>query len=97
MVTGIWARIENTTVAEVKNMNPQDRLPPSLVWMTCPNDTLPGMQYRDGIFTVEREAPIDHAAQIASSACECQLLSAVAEGTYTVDMLNHGWPAVQGA
>jgi hypothetical protein len=28
---------------------------------------------------------------------ECQLLTALAEGTYTVDMLDHGWPAVQEA
>ncbi|MDR6915124.1 hypothetical protein J2X66_001989 [Pseudomonas sp. 3296] len=28
---------------------------------------------------------------------ECQLLEALAEGTYTVDMLDHGWPAAQGA
>ncbi|WP_225923563.1 DUF4376 domain-containing protein [Pseudomonas marvdashtae] len=127
------------------------------------------MQYTDGIFTEKHEAPIDHAAQIASvryqhetagitvnavsidttrdsqalitaaalsavidptylcvwkalngpvtltaaqiieiatairahvQACfdrECQLLKALAEGTYTADMLDHGWPAVQGA
>ncbi|MBD9463891.1 DUF4376 domain-containing protein [Pseudomonas sp. Pdm06] len=27
---------------------------------------------------------------------ECQLLTALAEGTYEVDMLDHGWPAAQG-
>ncbi|SCW97577.1 protein of unknown function [Pseudomonas sp. NFACC15-1] len=27
---------------------------------------------------------------------ECQLLTALAEGTYKVDMLDHGWPAAQG-
>jgi hypothetical protein len=127
------------------------------------------MQYLDGIFTVKREAPIDHAAQIASvryrhetagitvnsvnidtnrdsqalitaaalsavidptylcvwkalngpvtltaaqiieiatavrahvQVCfdrECQLLTALTEGTYTVDMLDHGWPAAPEA
>ncbi|WP_218190016.1 MULTISPECIES: DUF4376 domain-containing protein [unclassified Pseudomonas] len=168
MVTSTWARIENATVAEVTNIDPQDRFPPSLVWITCPDDTRPGMQYADGIFTAKRETPIDHAAHIArvryqhetagitvngvnidthrdsqalitaaalsavidpTYVCvwkalsgpvtltatqlidiatavrthvqasfdrECQLLTALAEGTYKVDMLDHGWPAAQG-
>ncbi len=169
MVTSMWARIENATVAEMTSIDPQGRFPPSLIWIACPDDTQPGMQYADGIFTAKPKAPIDHAAQVASrryqhetagisvdgvsidtnrdsqalitaaalsavmdptylcvwkalsgpvtltaaqiiniatairahvQACfdrECQLLTALAEGTYTADMLDHGWPAVQGA
>ncbi|TWC18656.1 uncharacterized protein DUF4376 [Pseudomonas sp. SJZ085] len=169
MVMSMWARIENATVAEVTDIDPQDRFPPSLIWTTCPGDTLPGMQYVEGRFTINPTAPIDHAVKIAAVryqheiagitvngiridthrdsqalitaaalsavldptyACvwkalsgpvkltaaqlidiatavrthvqasfdrECQLLTALAEGTYTVDMLEHGWPSAQGA
>lgn len=168
MVMSMWARIENATVAEVTNIDPQGRFHPSLIWMACPDDTRSGMQYMDGMFTVKRGAPVDHAAQIATAryqhetagitvngvnidthrdsqalitaaalsavidpayVCvwkalsgpveltavqlidiatavrahvqasfdrEFQLLAAVAEGIYTVDMLDHGWPAAQG-
>lgn len=169
MVTSMWARIENATVAEMTSIDPQDRFPPSLNWIACPDDTQPGMQYADGLFTVKPKTPIDLAAQIASrryqhetagitansvnidtsrdsqalitaaalsavmdptyvcvwkalngpvtltaaqiieiatavrahvQVCfdrECQLLTALTEGTYTVDMLDHGWPAIQEA
>ncbi|MDU9028684.1 DUF4376 domain-containing protein [Pseudomonas mediterranea] len=165
MVMSMWARIENATVAEVTDVDPQDRFPPSLIWTTCPGNVLPGMQYVDGIFTVNPGPPVDHPAQIAAVryqheiagitingiridthrdsqalitaaalsavidptyVCvwkalsgpakltaaqlidiatavrthvqasfdrECQLLTALAEGTYTVDMLEHGWPS----
>lgn len=168
MVTSMWARIENATVAEVTNIDPQGRFHPALVWVACSGDTLPGMQYINGKFAEKHQTPIDHAAQIASvryqhetagitvdgvnidtnresqalitaaalsavmdptyvciwkalsgpvtltaaqiiniasavrahvQACfdrECQLLTALAEGTYTVDLLDHGWPAIQG-
>jgi hypothetical protein len=169
MVMSMWARIENATVAEVTNIDPQGRFHPSLIWMACPDNTRSGMQYMNGVFTVKRGAPVDHAAQIAAMryqhetagitvngvsidtnrdsqalvtaaalsavidpayVCvwkalngpvkltgaqlidiatavrahvqasfdrEFQLLAAVAEGTYTADMLDHGWPAAQGA
>jgi hypothetical protein len=169
MVMSMWARIENATVAEVTNIDPQGRFHPSLIWVACPDSTRSGMQYADGLFTVRPLAPADHAAQIAvvrylhetagitvngvsidtnrdsqalitaaalsavinpTYVCtwkalsgpveltaaqliniaaavrahvqasfdrECQLLEALAEDTYTVDMLDHGWPATQGA
>lgn len=168
MVMSMWARIENATVAEVTDIDPQGRFPASLVWIVCPDHTQPGMQYSDGQFTVKPDAPVDHAAQIAATryqheiagitvngisidthrdsqalitaavlsavidptyVCiwkalngpvkltaaqlidistavrahvqasfdrEFQLLSALAEGTYTAQMLKHGWPTAQG-
>ena len=169
MVMSMWARIENATVAEMTNINPQGRFHPSLIWVACPDGTQSGMHYMNGLFTTPPRAPADHAAQIAAvrylhetagitvngvsidtnrdsqalitaaalsavidptyaciwkalsgpveltatqliavatavrahvQACfdrECQLLEALAEGTYTIDMLDHGWPAAQGA
>ncbi len=165
----MWARIENATVAEVTNIDPQGRFHPSLIWVACSDDTRSGMQYVNGLFTVTPRAPADDAAQIAAvryrhevagitvngvridthrasqalitaaalsavlnpayactwkalsgpvelnaaqlidlakavrvhvQACfdrECQLLAALAKGTYKAAMLDKGWPTAQGA
>ncbi|MFL1515319.1 DUF4376 domain-containing protein [Pseudomonas prosekii] len=161
----MWARIEDAAVAEVTDIDPQDRFHPSLIWVPCPHHVVSGMDYVNGTFTLPPKAPIDHAAQIAARryqqetagitvdgvrvatdrdsqsmitaaalsalidptyACswkalngvfelsaaqligqakavrahvqasfdrECELLAALALGTYTADWLDQGWPA----
>ncbi len=169
MVTSRWARIENATVIEVTNIDPQGRFHPALIWVACTDKTRSGMHCVNGLFTTPSRTPVEDAAQIAAVryqhetagitvngvridthrdsqalitaaalsavidpayVCiwkalngpieltatqligiatavrahvqasfdrECELLAALANGTYTVDMLDHGWPAAQGA
>lgn len=168
MVTNRWARIENTTVAEVTDIDPEGRFHPSLIWVACPDNTVSGMRWTDGVFSTIPPVPPDHAAHIAAvryeyetagitvntinietsrdsqalitaaalsavidpnyactwktlsgpvelnaaqlinlattvrthvQACfdrELQLLTELANDTYTPDMLQHGWPTAQG-
>jgi hypothetical protein len=58
MVTTMWARIEDGTVAEITNIDPAGRFHPSLVWVTCNSEVEPGWLYDGAAFT----APVAHAA-----------------------------------
>ncbi|MCK6815584.1 hypothetical protein [Enterobacter kobei] len=46
----MWARIENTAVMEVTDIDPTGRFHPSLVWVECPADIQQGYSYVDGEF-----------------------------------------------
>lgn len=47
----MWARIENSAVAEVTDINPAGRFHPSLVWMECDTQVQPGWLCEGGDFT----------------------------------------------
>lgn len=168
MVTNTWARIENATVAEITTIDPKDRFHPALIWVICPRNTQPGMQWIDGVFSPATAPTIDHSRTIAAAryqhetagltldrisietsresqalitaaavsalidpnytctwktlngpveltatqliglatavrshiqGCfnrEFELLDALNKGTYTPDMLDHGWPTAPG-
>lgn len=46
----IWARIENGVVMELTDIDPEGRFHPSLVWVECPDEVVPGYLY-DGEFS----------------------------------------------
>lgn len=58
MVMNMWARIENGTVAEITDIDPVGRFHPSLEWVRCGEDVLPGWAY-DGQSFVEPHHVID--------------------------------------
>lgn len=41
----MWARIKNGTVAEITDINPEGRFHPSILWVPCSSDILPGWSY----------------------------------------------------
>ena len=43
----MWARIDNGTVAEITDLNPEGRFHPSIKWVSVPADTKAGM-VKDG-------------------------------------------------
>lgn len=52
----MWARIENNTVMELTDVNPEGRFHPSLIWVKCPTDVEQGYLY-DGNEFKEPEEP----------------------------------------
>lgn len=52
----MWARIENNTVMELTDVNPEGRFHPSLIWVKCPTDVAQGYLY-DGNEFKEPEEP----------------------------------------
>jgi len=65
MVTTMWARIENGTVAEITDLDPVGRFHPSLEWVECGAGVRAGWKYSDGEFS-EPEAPEAHIPQSVS-------------------------------
>jgi len=47
----MWARIENGTVAELTDIDPDGRFHASLVWVECGDEVAPGWSYADGEFS----------------------------------------------
>lgn len=47
----MWARIENNTVMELTDVNPEERFHPSLIWVKCPADVEQGYLYDEDEFT----------------------------------------------
>ena len=47
----MWARIENNTVMELTDVNPEGRFHPSLIWVKCPTDAEQGYLYVGEVFT----------------------------------------------
>lgn len=54
-----WARIENDVVLEVTDIDPDNRFHPSLNWVECGAEVMPGNRYDDGAF---RPLPADDPA-----------------------------------
>ena len=52
----MWARIENNTVMELTDVNPEGRFHPSLIWVKCPTDVEQGYLYDGEVFT-KSESP----------------------------------------
>lgn len=50
MVTTMWARIENGTVAEITDIDPVGRFHPSLRWEACSSEVAPGWSYEGEVF-----------------------------------------------
>ena len=51
MVKIMWARIENNTVMELIDINPEGRFHSSLIWVKCPADVVQGYLYDGEVFT----------------------------------------------
>jgi hypothetical protein len=51
MVINMWALIQNGTVAEITDIDPQGRFHPSLVWVGCGPDVKAGDVYENGEFS----------------------------------------------
>ncbi|EPG4957838.1 hypothetical protein M2O49_000463 [Citrobacter amalonaticus] len=51
----MWALIIDGIVNEVTDINPEGRFHPSLAWIPCSTEVLPGWQYDDGEFSVPQE------------------------------------------
>lgn len=47
----MWARIENSEVKEITDIDPTERFHPSLIWVICPVGTTQGMVYENGEFS----------------------------------------------
>ena len=50
-----WARIENGTVMEITDIDPNGRFHPDLIWVECPEEVGQRWSYSDGIFTAPEE------------------------------------------
>ena len=63
----MWARIENSTVAEITDIDPDGRFHPSIEWVTCNKQIEVGWIYDAGEFSAPPEIPIDDLATQALS------------------------------
>lgn len=52
-----WARIDNGTVAEITDIDPEGRFHPSLLWVVCTEEVASGWKYEDGEFSPPELAP----------------------------------------
>ena len=59
MVTTMWARIENGTVAELTDIDPGGRFHPSIEWVDCNEHVDVGWTYDGSEFSAPPETPID--------------------------------------
>jgi len=67
MVTTMWARIENSTVAEITDIDPDGRFHPSIEWVACSKRVEVGWSYDESRFSAPPETPIDDLASQALS------------------------------
>jgi hypothetical protein len=51
----MWARIDSGKVAELTDIDPDNRFHPSLIWVECADSVTVGMLYVDGKFKPEPE------------------------------------------
>lgn len=63
----MWARIENGTVAELTDIDPEGRFHPSIEWVTCDEPVDEGWAYSDSEFSAPPATPIDKLATQALS------------------------------
>lgn len=54
----MWARIENTMVAELAAIDPAGRFHPSLIWVACAEEVQPGWIYANGVFAPPASAVV---------------------------------------
>lgn len=55
----MWARIENSRVAEITGIDPAGRFHESLIWLGCDDSVVPGWLYDAGQFVAPADAPGD--------------------------------------
>tara|TARA_B100001179_G_scaffold222737_1_gene199466 strand:+ start:6250 stop:6759 length:510 start_codon:yes stop_codon:yes gene_type:complete len=63
----MWARIENGTVAETTNIDPNGRFHPSIEWVSCSKQVEIGWSYDTSGFSEPLATPIDDLATQALS------------------------------
>lgn len=77
----MWARIESSSVVEITNIDPEGRYHPSLEWVACPTDVLPGWSYIDGTFAAPVEPEPDYANLIAARRYNEEIRGITCEGS----------------
>jgi len=58
----MWARIENGTVAEITDIDPEGRFHPSIPWEACPAETEIGWSYDGQAFSPPPPEPLEDLA-----------------------------------
>lgn len=73
----MYALIINGAVSEITEINPAGRFHPSLEWIACPGDVLPGWSYLNGTFSppppVQEDLSLPRTVQIQTRLSEIDL------------------------
>lgn len=76
----MWARIEENTVVEKTDIDPEGRFHSSLVWVACSADTELGMRYQDEEFHAQPPVVVDVPAVIANERYKREIAGIVLAG-----------------
>lgn len=100
MVTNVWARIENDSVAELTDIDPDGRFHSSLHWVACPLDVKPGWMAESSngavVFSEPKEVVPDYIALIASRRYTAEVAGITINGMF-IDTARDSQALITGA
>ncbi len=76
----MWARIQNSTVAEITDIDPANRFHPSILWEACPAETEIGWSYDGETFSPPPLEPLEELATRKRAEIASALADALAAG-----------------